>query len=232
MWGFPPIASQGSAHLAYSTGGIILNQPEKLQKFFTTPDNMYGQISKPKYIIIHDSGRTKYATESNELKYLTSTQADYCYHAIVFSTGSIVQLAPWLTLMWHVGVSKWGNDTDLNRMSVGVALSGTNTPDMVYSREQYQSLIEITKYLMFLYDIPAQNVLAHKEVSAPRKVDPLAFDMNKFRRDISTQNLSTAPIAESRSLRVFAENNVPLGRVTITGDKLYMSNELVKYLKS
>jgi N-acetyl-anhydromuramyl-L-alanine amidase AmpD len=208
-----------------------MNPPEKLQKFFTTPDNMYGEIKKPKFLIIHDSGRTKYATEANELKYLTSPKADTCYHAIVFSTGSIVQLAPWLTLMWHVGVSKWGNDTDLNRMSVGVALSGTNTPDMVYNREQYQSLIDITKYLMFLYDIPAQNVLTHREVSAPRKVDPLAFDANKFRRDLQEKPTVSIP-SEKQTYRVFAENNVPLGRVTITGDKLYMSNELVKYFKS
>jgi N-acetyl-anhydromuramyl-L-alanine amidase AmpD len=210
----------------------LVDTPTKLQQSFTTPDNFHGTIKKPKYIIIHDSGRSKHATEANELKYLTDTQADNNYHAIVFSDGTIIQLAPWLTLMWHAGESKWGNDSDLNRMSLGVALSGTNTPDMKYGREQYQSLIEITKYLMTLLDIPAQNVLAHKEVSAPRKSDPLAFDMNKFRRDISTQNLSTAPIAESRSYRVFSENNVQLGEATFTGDKLYLSNELVYYFKT
>jgi N-acetyl-anhydromuramyl-L-alanine amidase AmpD len=209
-----------------------MNPPDKLQQSFTTPDNFHGSIRKPTYLIIHDSGRTKYATEANELKYLTSTQADNNYHAIIFSDGTIIQLAPWLTLMWHVGISKWGNDTDLNRMSIGIALSGTNTPDMVYSRAQYQSLIDITKYLMFLFDVPAQNVLAHKEVSAPRKSDPLSFSMDKFRRDISTQNLPVAPIAESRTYRVLAENNVELGKATVVGDKLYLSNRLVHYFKS
>lgn len=192
----------------------------------THASNIHGKVKRIKYIILHGSGRSKEATDKNELDYLTKHQNIYTYHAYVFTTGEIHQLAPWDSLLWHVGQSKWREDTWLNDDSIGVAFSSTEKPDFVFSDEQVSSMRFLVKHLVDKFGVPVDNVLSHKEVSDPpgRKVDPVGFDMDKFRRSL----LEPEPIPTYRLFnRVTNEQTgVLVGRVV--GDKIYYDSIEIK----
>lgn len=158
----------------------------------TDPTNVHGAL-KPQFIVIHDSGRSKYATDQQELSYLTKHKNIYVYHYYVFTTGEVYQLAPTDRMTYHVDGSMWqGKNYDFNPVSVGLAFGNTNMPDTVYSLASYNSMVALTAKLCLELGIPTTRVLGHKELSAYRgKTDPLAFDMDKFRSDV--QNFLTTP---------------------------------------
>lgn len=156
---------------------------ELLQRF-TDSSNFHGWLEGAKYLIVHTSARSPHATDQNELSYLQGRDLPGCYHAYVFTTGETYHLAPFDRLVWHAGRSQWLQDSDLNRLSIGVAFGNTNTPATLYPKIQVDKMLELCQMLCTIYKIPVMNVLGHKEVSPGRKTDPEAFDMNKFRRDL------------------------------------------------
>lgn len=169
----------------------------------THASNLHGVMKSVEYIIIHDSGRSPYATDEGELSYLTRAHENqYCYHDYVFQNGAYHQLAPLDALLWHVnGSLVGGKKVDLNPISWGIALGNTNLPSSIYPKAQYAALVAGTKLRMGMFGLGIERVLGHKEVSAYRgKSDPHAFDMDKFRGDVlqfefepSKPDISIAP---------------------------------------
>jgi N-acetyl-anhydromuramyl-L-alanine amidase AmpD len=174
---------------------------ELLQRF-TDPSNFHGWLESVKYLIVHTSGRSPHATDENELAYLQRPELAGCYHAYIFTTGEAYHLAPFDRLVWHAGKSQWLEDSDLNRLSVGVAFGNTNLPSSLYSKSQVDSMLGLCYTLCQTYQIPAMNVLGHKEVSPGRKTDPEAFDMNKFRTELEER---LTPDSSEWRVKVYGE---------------------------
>ena len=159
---------------------MIINSPTHIS-------NINGTIKQVKYIIIHTSGRSKWATDEQELSYLRNVHANkFCYHDYIFTTGEYHNLAPLNALLWHAGGGKINNKViAMNPISIGIGLSGENLPSSLYPKAQYDALVKGTALRAKELNVPAGNILGHKEVSAYRgKSDPAAFDMNKFRDDV------------------------------------------------
>ena len=156
---------------------------------------------KPKGVIVHsmseylklDDG-PKYAKdflESIGLSVHGFIRPDGTYEKMVSSPGKA----------FHAGKSEWNGLSGLNSHYLGFELLVPGTHDYgsfskaiktegTYSDEQMKTSIEICRYWMEKYDIPAENIVRHSDCSGDHvrgegkgKTDPgSAFDWDKFQK--------------------------------------------------
>jgi N-acetylmuramoyl-L-alanine amidase len=70
----------------------------------------------------------------------------------------------------HAGVSKWGNNNDLNSSSIGIEID--NNGFETFTEQQINSLLEVLGRLKRAYSIPTANFIGHADIAPGRKVDP------------------------------------------------------------
>lgn len=103
-------------------------------------------------------------------------------HFFITRTGSIVQFVSLLDRAWHAGVSSFMGVENCNDYSIGIELEGCDT--IVYTQDQYNSLIKLTKLLQQNFPgIVKERITSHAEIALPkgRKTDPgPCFDWNKY----------------------------------------------------
>jgi N-acetylmuramoyl-L-alanine amidase len=71
---------------------------------------------------------------------------------------------------WQAGVSKWGNATDINSLSIGIEID--NNGFEPFTEPQITSLLGLLERLKKAYNIPAANFIGHADIAPGRKVDP------------------------------------------------------------
>ena len=101
-------------------------------------------------------------------------------HLFIDREGLIVQFVPFDLAAWHAGVSNFKGRDNCNQFSIGIELEGTDNAK--YSKEQYDSLIRVTKILMSKFpEIKKENIVGHSDIAPERKTDPgESFDWNFF----------------------------------------------------
>ena len=105
-------------------------------------------------------------------------------HLLIKRDGSITQFVPFNKKAWHAGISIFRGREDCNEFSIGIELEGTD--ESKYEKEQYESLISVTKELMsFFPDIKKETIVGHSDIAPDRKTDPgKSFDWNYFRSNL------------------------------------------------
>ena len=105
-------------------------------------------------------------------------------HLLIKRDGSITQFVPFNKKAWHAGISTFRGREDCNEFSIGIELEGTD--ESRYEKEQYESLISVTKELMsFFPDIKKETIVGHSDIAPDRKTDPgKSFDWNYFRSNL------------------------------------------------
>lgn len=105
-------------------------------------------------------------------------------HLLIKRDGSITQFVPFNKKAWHAGISTFRGREDCNEFSIGIELEGTD--ESKYEKEQYESLISVTKELMsFFPDIKKETIVGHSDIAPDRKTDPgKSFDWNYFRSNL------------------------------------------------
>src|SRR5690606_17804274 len=73
----------------------------------------------------------------------------------------------------HAGVSKWGNNTDLNSSSIGIEID--NNGSEPFPPAQISSLLTLLERLKKAYAIPTANFVGHADIAPGRKVDPSRY---------------------------------------------------------
>ena len=83
-------------------------------------------------------------------------------------------MVPDLYVAWHAGKSEWKHYKSLNRYSIGVEISnpGHRFNYKEFSKEQIQSIVNLSKMLINKYKIKSKNILGHSDVAPYRKKDP------------------------------------------------------------
>jgi N-acetylmuramoyl-L-alanine amidase len=71
---------------------------------------------------------------------------------------------------WQAGLSKWGNNTDINSSSIGIELD--NDGFEYFTDPQINSLLILLDSLKNRYKIPQENFIGHGDIAPGRKVDP------------------------------------------------------------
>jgi N-acetylmuramoyl-L-alanine amidase len=125
---------------------------------------------RPNFVIIH---ATSNDTADEALRTLTDPQRRVSSHYLIGREGTVYQLVDERARAWHAGESKWGADTDLNSVSLGIELDNNGRepfPDI-----QISALLTLLSGIAERYRIPAANYLGHGDVAPARKVDPSRY---------------------------------------------------------
>lgn len=132
-------------------------------------------IRKPAFIILH---HTAQGSTDQTIKTFTLKSTGTSAHYVVGRDGKIVHMVNDYLRANHAGVSKWGNETDLNSCSLGIEID--NNGDEPYSDIQINSLISLLSVLKKKYNIPAANIIGHADIAPKRKPDPNKFPWKKL----------------------------------------------------
>lgn len=137
------------------------------------PINYYDEYQTPKYIVIHDTGnRAKGANAQAHRNYFaTNENANSSAHYFI-DDSHIVQTVDDHNGSWHCGDGR--SPVIHNRNTIGIEMcvnSDGNFKETVRHTEQ------LTKYLMSKYNIPAERVVRHNDVSG--KICPAMMIQDK-----------------------------------------------------
>ena len=120
-------------------------------------------------------------------------------HYLITKQPQVFQLVADYNKAWHAGrgafdVNEDGQISPVERMwndrSIGIELEGINEDGYKYTTEQLHTLDRLVYDLCYEHRILSSMILGHKEISPGRKIDPLNFDMDEFRKSIKTMMIA------------------------------------------
>jgi N-acetylmuramoyl-L-alanine amidase len=122
---------------------------------------------KPNFVIIHHTAQNSC---EQTLKTFTTGTSKVSAHYVICKDGTIHQMLNDYLRAWQAGVSKWGNATDINSLSIGIELD--NNGFEPFDERQVGSLLVLLDTLKTRYHIPTANFIGHADIAPGRKVDP------------------------------------------------------------
>lgn len=131
---------------------------------------------KPNYVILHHTAQN--STEQT-VRTFHNAKVGASSHYVIGRDGKVIQMVNDLYRAHHAGVSKWGNDADLNSSSIGIELDNNGTTDF-WPDVQIDALLGLLYYLKETYKIPQANFIGHMDVAPGRKIDPARFPWKKL----------------------------------------------------
>lgn len=138
-------------------------------------------IIKPWAIVIH---ATAADTVESTLNWFKNPGSQASSQYVIDKDGEIYQLMPDNYAAWHAGKSSWKGTENMNLHSIGIEL--VNNGVTPYTSDQIDACIELVRHLMEAYDIKAEDVVGHKDISPGRKTDPYQqFPWSSFRKRIA-----------------------------------------------
>ncbi len=127
-------------------------------------------LRKPNYVIIHHTAQDSCAQTFKTFQ-LARTQVSS--HYVICKDGSLHHLLNDYLRAWHAGISRWGNNTDINSSSIGIELD--NNGSEPFSTPQINTLLQLLDTLKRVHSIPTANFIGHGDVAPIRKNDPSIF---------------------------------------------------------
>jgi N-acetylmuramoyl-L-alanine amidase len=124
-------------------------------------------LRKPNFIIIHHTAQNSC---EQTLTTFTTVKNQVSAHYVICKDGTIHHMLNDYLRAWQAGVSKWGNATDINSLSIGIEID--NNGFEPFTEQQISSLLGLLERLKRAYNIPAANFVGHADIAPGRKVDP------------------------------------------------------------
>ncbi len=127
-------------------------------------------LRKPNFVIIHHTAQNSC---DETLKTFTLQRTQVSAHYVICKDGTVHHMLNDYLRAWHAGVSKWGNDIDINSASIGIELD--NNGFEAFTDAQLNSLLNLLAALKKQFNIPAANFIGHADIAPTRKDDPNVF---------------------------------------------------------
>jgi len=127
-------------------------------------------LRKPNFVIIHHTAENSCP---ETLHTFTVKSSKVSAHYVICKDGTIYHMLNDYLRAWQAGVSKWGNVTDVNSISIGIELD--NSGFEPFPDPQMNSLLHLLSRLKTAYNIPAANFIGHSDIAPTRKVDPSSY---------------------------------------------------------
>jgi N-acetylmuramoyl-L-alanine amidase len=124
-------------------------------------------IRRPNYVVIH---HTAQKTCDQTLKTFTLPRTQVSAHYVVCRDGIVFHMLNDYLRAHHAGISRWGNNTDINSSSIGIEID--NDGSEPFTELQMNSLLSLLGRLKRAYSIPQGNFIGHADIAPGRKVDP------------------------------------------------------------
>jgi N-acetylmuramoyl-L-alanine amidase len=121
-------------------------------------------------VLHHTGGRTAASAASELTRKHEDPKKDVSAHYVIDKDGTIYQLVEDEYRAWHAGGNLDGQDC--NNRSIGIEIVHEGDDDLEFTEAQYESLNKLIPYLKEEYDIPDENIVAHRQVSKLGKPDP------------------------------------------------------------
>ncbi|WP_315819794.1 N-acetylmuramoyl-L-alanine amidase [Paraflavitalea speifideaquila] len=135
-------------------------------------------LRKPNFVIIHHTAQNSC---EQTLKTFTLDRTKVSAHYVICEDGTIHHMLNDYLRAWQAGISKWGNNTDINSSSIGIELD--NNGYETFAEPQIVSLLKLLDTLKRKYAIPAPNFIGHSDIAPKRKVDPnVSFPWQRLAR--------------------------------------------------
>jgi N-acetylmuramoyl-L-alanine amidase len=124
-------------------------------------------MRRPNFVIIHHTAQNSC---DQTLKTFTLERTKVSAHYVICKDGTVYHMLNDYLRAWQAGISKWGNNTDINSSSIGIELD--NNGFEFFTDPQIYSLMELLGRLKKSYNIPSGNFIGHGDIAPGRKVDP------------------------------------------------------------
>jgi N-acetylmuramoyl-L-alanine amidase CwlA len=161
-----------------------------------------GQADRIKYIVIHYVGALGGA-EAN-CKYYASQYIGASAHYYVGFSGEIWQSVEDKNIAWHCGAKKYIHPECRNGNSLGIEMcvrnkgsQASDSKDWYFEHATVQATIKLTKELMAKYNVPADHVIRHHDVTGKICPNPYVYNHTRHTWDAFKEVLADTP--EKRS---------------------------------
>ena len=124
-------------------------------------------LRKPNFVILHHTAQNSC---EQTLATFTTVSSQVSAHYVICKDGSVHHMLNDYLRAWQAGVSKWGNATDINSLSIGIEID--NNGFEPFTDPQINSLLQLLDRLKKTYNIPTANFIGHADIAPGRKVDP------------------------------------------------------------
>ena len=122
---------------------------------------------RPGFVIIHHTAQNSC---SQTLKTFVTPAAQVSAHYVICKDGTVHHMLNDYLRANHAGISRWGNMTDINSLSIGIELD--NNGFEPFDSLQINSLLSVLGNLKQQYNLPTANFIGHGDISPTRKNDP------------------------------------------------------------
>ena len=153
----------------------------QINKLLTPYNHNTGTVDRIKYIVIHYVGATGGA-EAN-CKWYAGADRGASAHYYVDFDGSVWQSVEDKNIAWHCGAKKYVHPECRNANSLGIELCVRNkgskadtSRDWYFEEETVQAAIELTRELMAKYNVPADHVIRHYDVTGKICPNPYVYN--------------------------------------------------------
>jgi N-acetylmuramoyl-L-alanine amidase len=127
-------------------------------------------LRKPNFVIIHHTAQNSCP---QTLQTFTVARTQVSAHYVICRDGTVYHMLNDYLRAWQAGLSKWGNITDVNSISIGIELD--NNGFEPFPPEQINSLLRLLTRLKTTYNVPTANFIGHGDIAPTRKNDPSSF---------------------------------------------------------
>ncbi len=124
-------------------------------------------LRKPNFVILHHTAQNSC---EETLTTFTTVKSQVSAHYVICKDGTVHHMLNDYLRAWQAGVSKWGNATDINSLSIGIEID--NNGFEPFTDAQINSLLQLLDRLKKAYNIPTANFIGHADIAPGRKVDP------------------------------------------------------------
>jgi N-acetylmuramoyl-L-alanine amidase len=124
-------------------------------------------LRKPNFVILHHTAQNSC---EQTLTAFTTVKSEVSAHYLICKDGTVHHMLSDYLRAWQAGVSRWGNATDINSLSIGIEID--NNGFEPFTDAQINSLLQLLDRLKRAYNIPAANFIGHADIAPGRKVDP------------------------------------------------------------
>ena len=145
---------------AYPLKDSITNSP-----YFVGTTNF--NLRKPNFVILHHTAQNSC---EQTLTTFTTVKSQVSAHYVICKDGTVHHMLNDYLRAWQAGVSKWGNATDINSLSIGIEID--NNGFEPFTEPQINSLLQLLDRIKKAYNIPTANFIGHADIAPGRKVDP------------------------------------------------------------
>jgi N-acetylmuramoyl-L-alanine amidase len=127
-------------------------------------------MRRPNFVVIHHTAQNSC---DQTLQTFTLPRTAVSAHYVICRDGNVFHMLNDLLRAHHAGVSKWGNNVDLNSSSIGIEID--NNGFEPFTEAQINSLLQLLDRLKKTWSIPDANFIGHADVAPGRKVDPSRY---------------------------------------------------------